>query len=353
MSSLPFAKQKKRVVNKSIHEVTQGFLIGGIEFLESSKTMKHSYKVTSQVAEIFKIRVDNFVLLLKNQDLLESFNEKKQTIRVISNLLRLNQSVNRKFLNFTNFDSYFQPKIIKKSKNVFLDFKKHRHLGDCDCENCFKENCQKQRQNIENMVPFDSRLLNVEVAKGNNQGNGPTKFQINASRNKRFESQKPQTLKYLVEMTQNTVQKEIHNASPRKSFFLQKKKNPNCIYSNFQARIYDKIKSKSRGFSQLRVPKMKRVLAKNNDYFHSFNGKSTLDSKKMQKSSKRVKTGYKQKNSRPMSVTNVTKSEQSSVRSKSSKQSRIRLLSTRAMRKRRKINSGAKGFVLIHKKIAL
>jgi hypothetical protein len=329
-------------VNKGIYEVTEGFLIGGIEFLEASKHMKHSYKVSSQAAEIFKIKLENFNLLLKFQDLMESFKEKKQTIKIISSLLKLNLSVNQKFLNFTNFKTYFQPKVSQNSANLYLDLKKKKFLGKCECENCFKENISNNISNIKTNYNVNCRNLNQLIP--------------NALLEKLPENKKNDKLisKSMVKDLQIKDGPNCTNQNIRKSFFLQKKKKTDCIYSQFKSKIYKKIKNKSRGFSNMKLSKKDfiKAKAKTIDYFNSMKCKTYETENKPKIIKKRAQTGYKQNKSYRLSMSNISKSEHGSIHKSYKKKSRIRLLSTRAMKNRKRFNSeGKSNMVMIHRKL--
>ena len=223
---------------KGIYEVTKGFIIGGYEFIRSKNVMEFSFQVTSNAAEIFQIKLEHFELLLKSQDLAESFRQKKKTINILYGLFRINLAVQ---------ENIFKKSLISENKKqsqfkifqykVENDKKIKKIIGECKCQQCFFM-CLKSLK-ISQQVNFNVNHSTLESKTSDRN--------IFVDSKKRFAKHRP------VSQNNNYSSNNNHN-SP-------------CIFENFENKIERKVKKMTRGFSSINITPSIDIKPKLNGYF--------------------------------------------------------------------------------------
>ena len=253
--------------------------------------MEFSYRVSSQTADIFKIKLENFILLLKNQDISESFKEKKQSLNLFSFLFKLNLSANKKLLTQNNFISNNLPQHSHNTPSIYTELKNTSFLGYCSCEKCSMGKVRKMdsMRNInEKMQKSTSYIYDSQYCSKMANKRNPYLKSINLDNKELFDDRfKKNKLCYTQERTNKSLyiqnsykenktlqENQNKNNIKRKSFFLQRKKNQTCAYDKLKEQIYSSIKKKSRGFSSINYSVMANVKPRKNGYFHSFRLKS-------------------------------------------------------------------------------
>lgn len=357
----------KLKVQKDIHEVTEGFLIGGIEFLENSKQMEFSYRVSSQTAEIFKIKVENFNLILNIQDISDSFNEKKQTLKIISSLFKLNLDANQKLLSQHHFTFHRKHALESQAGPVHHATSRTQHGDQCKCQACYanrvkfsskiktslnnlhlKEVVSEMRRNSKVQREAKSRGYQINCAKTfhNFKSNWLQKKKGNCENLAKYEM----NCKKESDINKGLTEKSI-NVVKRKSFFMQRKKNRECEQKEFERAIFENIKKKSRGFSSMNYSVFPNVQPKKNGYFYSFRPKSKSITETENRMAKSLNT---KKNSSTFGKSKNSKLGKKSIDHSSFKNIKIRLMSARLVKKRKEFKENTmKNIVLFHKKIDL